>query len=159
LVAGLSAHASSFSEIRKHPACPLEMRNQKASCLHAVCMLRVCNNNAVCTTLGLTRTSYIVYDHMYVYFNAKNMVYIHICEVGQNRISAPYMTVYLVIFLPEYRKYTVYIWFWPALRMNIKPTSSYLEPRVRTSQRQTGPTALTPASGLCAGLAGKVFRH
>jgi len=69
------------------------------------------------------------------------------------------MTVYLVIFLPEYRKYTVYIWFWPALRMNIKPTSSYLEPRVRTSQRQTGPTALTPASGLCAGLAGKVFRH
>ena len=97
MVAGLSAHASSFSEIRKHPACPLEMRNQKASCLHAVCMLRVCNNNAVCTTLGLTRTSYIVYDHMYVYFNAKNMVYIHICEVGQNRISAPYMTVCMVI--------------------------------------------------------------
>jgi len=38
-------------------------------------------------------------------------------RVGQNRICTRYMTVYLVIFLPNYRIYTVYIWFWPTLVM------------------------------------------
>jgi len=38
-------------------------------------------------------------------------------RVGQNRVYTPYMTVYLVVFLPKYRVYTVYIWFWPTLRM------------------------------------------
>jgi len=33
------------------------------------------------------------------------------CRVGQNRIYTPYMTVYLVIFLPNYRIYTEYIFF------------------------------------------------
>jgi len=38
-------------------------------------------------------------------------------RVGQNRIYAPNMTVYLVISLPKYRIYTVYIGFWPTLQM------------------------------------------
>ena len=40
-------------------------------------------------------------------------------RVGQNRICTPYMTVYLVIFLPKYRIYTVYTykWLWPTLHM------------------------------------------
>jgi hypothetical protein len=33
-----------------------------------------------------------------------------ICRVGQNRIHTPYMTVYLMISLPKYRRYTVYIY-------------------------------------------------
>jgi len=37
-----------------------------------------------------------------------------ISSVGQNRIYAPCMTVYLVISLPK-NVYTVYIWFWPTL--------------------------------------------
>jgi hypothetical protein len=37
-----------------------------------------------------------------------------ICRVGQNCIYT-YMTVYLVISLPKYGKYTVYVWFWPNL--------------------------------------------
>ena len=35
-------------------------------------------------------------------------------KVGQSRIYALYMTVYLVIFLPEIRYlHCIYIWFWP----------------------------------------------
>jgi hypothetical protein len=43
----------------------------------------------------------------------------HMRRVGQNRICTPYMTVYLVIFLPKYRIYTVYTykWLWPTLHM------------------------------------------
>ena len=33
-----------------------------------------------------------------------------ITRVGQNHIYTPYMTVYLVVFLPKYRIYTVYIY-------------------------------------------------
>jgi hypothetical protein len=37
-------------------------------------------------------------------------------RVGQNRIYAPYMTVYLVIFLPKIPYiHNIYIWFWPTL--------------------------------------------
>ena len=41
----------------------------------------------------------------------------HIRRVDQNRICAPYMTVYLVIPCPKYLYYTVYMWFWPTLYM------------------------------------------
>jgi len=34
---------------------------------------------------------------------------------GQNRIYAPFMTVYLVISLLKHRIYTVYVWFRPTL--------------------------------------------
>jgi len=40
-----------------------------------------------------------------------------VCSVGQNRVCTLYMTVYLVISLPNHRKYTVYIWSWPNLVM------------------------------------------
>ena len=36
-------------------------------------------------------------------------------RVGQNRLYTPYMIVCLVIFLPKYLIYIVYIWFWPTL--------------------------------------------
>ena len=51
-------------------------------------------------------------------WGCKNVVVLVRCarsRVGQNCIYAPYMTVYLVISLPTYRIYTVYIWFWPTL--------------------------------------------
>ena len=38
-------------------------------------------------------------------------------RVGQNRIYAPYMTVYLVISLPKIAYTAVYIWFWPTLHI------------------------------------------
>ena len=41
-------------------------------------------------------------------------------RVGQNRIYAPYMTVYLYIWwfsCQKHRIYTVYIWSWPTLRI------------------------------------------
>jgi len=43
-----------------------------------------------------------------------------ICRVGQNHIYSPYMTVYLVIFCRKYRTYTVYIWLWPTLCIQVK---------------------------------------
>ena len=43
---------------------------------------------------------------------------ITIYRVGQNRIFTPYMTLFLVLSLPKYRIYTVYIWFWPTLCMH-----------------------------------------
>jgi hypothetical protein len=37
-------------------------------------------------------------------------------RVGQNRIYTPYMTVYLVLFLPKILYiHPIYIWFWPTL--------------------------------------------
>ena len=40
---------------------------------------------------------------------------IHIRRVGQNRISAPYMTVYMVISLLKIPCIPINVWFWPAL--------------------------------------------
>jgi len=74
-----------------------------------------------------------VYDHIFGDFPAKNSVYtpyipinvwfwptLIISRVGQNRIYAPYMTVYLVIFLPKtpcihHTVYAINVWFWPTL--------------------------------------------
>jgi hypothetical protein len=40
------------------------------------------------------------------------------CRFGHNLyIYTPYLTVYLMISLPKYRLYTVYIWFWLSLRV------------------------------------------
>ena len=53
-----------------------------------------------------------------VQFVLARILYTHcMCRVGQNCIYTPYMTVYLVISLPKYRIYTVYIWFWSTLCM------------------------------------------
>ena len=38
-------------------------------------------------------------------------------RVGQNHVYTPYMTVHMVISLPKYRIYAVYIRFWSALQM------------------------------------------
>ena len=50
-------------------------------------------------------------------------------RVGQNRICAPYMTLYLVISLPKipyiHRIYIPYIWSWPTLEMPDGKTSHY----------------------------------
>ena len=39
----------------------------------------------------------------------------HMCRIGQNRTHTPYMTVCLMMCLPKYRIYIVYMWFWPTL--------------------------------------------
>jgi hypothetical protein len=44
----------------------------------------------------------------------------HMSRVGQNRMYAPYMTVYLVISLPKIPIHTVNIWFWPTLHMSTR---------------------------------------
>jgi len=44
------------------------------------------------------------------------------CRVGQNRIYTPYMTVYLVIFLPNIPNiHRIYIWFWPTFKLDHPP--------------------------------------
>jgi len=57
-----------------------------------------------------------------VLFNVCGVDQIHMSRVGQNRMNAPYMTVYLVISLPKIPcilvVYTTSIWFWPTLHMS-----------------------------------------
>jgi len=51
-----------------------------------------------------------------------SFTFLVIGRVGQNRISTPYMTIYLVIFLPKLpyiHHIYIYIWFWPILLIGI----------------------------------------
>jgi len=40
-----------------------------------------------------------------------------------HHVHTPYMTAYLVISLPNNHNYTVYVWFWPTLRMHVLEAS------------------------------------
>ena len=62
----------------------------------------VCVCVCVCKDMDVCLRMHV---HLHVFFLREC---VSIRRVGQNRISAPYMTVCMVIFLLKYRMYTVY---------------------------------------------------
>jgi hypothetical protein len=79
--------------------------------VHAYTLLHRCVHDGTC--LQSVRSWYIT-THRYT------------IRVGQNRIYALYMTVYLVISLPK-----ISLWFWPTLYMiSTQHTYTYTEHRI-----------------------------
>jgi hypothetical protein len=75
-------------------------------------MCRADQNRKFMTWTWMALVTGIPYTYSHISRVSQNCIY----WVGQNRIYAPYMTVYLVISLPKIPYiHRIYIWIWPTL--------------------------------------------